>query len=137
MHRRIGFAHFVGDPYHGVNRYERALPNAWTMSRGLPPRRARTDQFRPEGKGAALSGLGGVDCTTSFQEKLALRIPRLAQAKQVFRPVYVFRLKLFRSHTDECCRVPQVMFCDVDKTRLPAATGTVRLANESKPLHGS
>ena len=61
VHVRVGLALLIGHLNRGADLDERTFSNAGTKFRGLVPLRAIFDDFRPEGKSAALGRLGGVN----------------------------------------------------------------------------
>jgi hypothetical protein len=128
----VGVAHGLGDAACLFYIDERSFADSGAPLRRRQPLALVIDEFRPEGKGLALQGLGRVDGTAVGFQKGALHVAGDAEAAQVFRAIDVAALEDGWFEVHEGGEAEDIVLGQVDETLLLTTFYTAGLALESQ-----
>lgn len=108
----------ICDDPRDLNLHQLALANSGAPLAGFPPVFRVAHQLRPERKRGALERLRLMNGASTIFQKLALSVPRYAEATNIPGTVNVAPLERLGRHIEESCETRDVLFGKIDEPLL-------------------
>lgn len=135
IHVGIGVGHDGGGFVGCSNLDQRSRSDTGAGTGGGLPLAGGLQELGPEGEGAALRRLVGVDGAAARDEEVALAVTGLAEPAEVTGAVDVAALEGGGGHAEMAGGVAEILFAEIDEPLDFAAAGAAGLAGEADAIH--